>query len=485
MQKLLSFLLCLFTVISLHAQWYAKPRSISTVLNSCNSVAVCEIYGVTGLGYAYVNDGPTPGFNTPVYVSDGDTMTDFCFYENGIPGYQELAVFGSNGYLSTFLTYSTLITEDFNYTISSYVAPTNETSADGSFIIEFDSAVTAYPLQIVQDSSSPTITTLDAFSLNITGINEGWLTIYIQNPGDIYDYANFRIYAGDPNNYFVNTGLDVGISFQHADSGCDGWINLQPLNAVGTVYNTWSDDAANELVRTNLCPGLYGVYTYDMVSGEYVAGSIDTVVITNDNTTYIDSSLFSIIPQDTSYYFEDACTFDYGLPIDSVHYNEDTVFFSGGLLIATFDMTLYQGNNMLTISDSLITLSDSTVLLDIVVYCTVFKTDDFLGRRIMFLRGVENHFFTQPNLASVTESEKKQTGRVYPVPANNTLTLELAAFDDYKITIIDYQGRVYHTLEVTQTNQVTLAIENLPAGNYLVTVESDQSVEKHRFVKVN
>jgi hypothetical protein len=482
MQKFISFLICTFTIISLNAQWYAKPRSISTVLNSCNSIAVCEIYGVTSPGFVYVNDGPTPGFNTPVYVSNGDTMTDFCFYENGVTGYQELAVFNSNGYISQFLTYSTLITEDFNYNISSYVAPTNETSIDGSFIITFDSTVTAYTLQVYQNGNNPGINILDQYSLELTAIDEGYVTIYIQNPSDIYDYALFSIYAGDPYESYFLDSLNTGISFQHANSGCDGWINIQPLNAVGTVYNEWSDGTANELTRTNLCPGVYGVYTYEFVGSSY-SGSIDTIVITNDNTTFIDSSLFSIVPQDTSYYFEDACTFDYGLPIDSVDYSEDTVFFSGGLLIATFDMILYQGNNMVTISDSLITLSDSTVLLDVVVYCTLFKSDDFLGRRIMFLRGVDNHLFTQPNMVSVTESEIEQTTRIYPVPAQNNLTVDFIESGDYKITVLDYQGRIYNSIEVTQTSQVTLATESLPIGAYVLVVESDHSVEKHRFVK--
>lgn len=483
MQKFISFLICVFALISLNAQWYVKPRSISTDLNSCNNIAVCEIYGVTSPGFVYLHVGPSPGFVPPVLISDGDTLIDYCFYDVGTNGSHELAIYNSNGYVHQFLTYSTLITEDFNYDVSSYTPPTNEVSMDGSMTITFDSAVTSYTLQAEQNNLNyPAITIVDPYTLNLNGINEGYITFYIQNPVDIYDYAIFRIFAGDPYDAYFVDSLNTGISFQHANSGCDGWINIQPLNAVGTVYNAWSDNTTNELTRTNLCPGVYGVYTYELVGSSY-SGSIDTIVITNDNTTFIDSSLFSIVPQDTSYYFEDACTFDYGLPIDSVHYSEDTVFFSGGLLIATFDMILYQGNNMVTISDSLITLSDSTVLLDVVLYCTLFKSDDFLGRRIMFLRGVDNHFFTQPNMASVTEFKEEQKPRIYPVPAQNLLTIDFVQSGDYKITVLDYQGRIYNSLEVTQTSQVTLATESLPIGAYVLVVESDQSVEKYRFVK--
>lgn len=475
----------LFTFIFLPsillAQTYVKPRAITTDPNSCNSVVVCEMYGMSPHGYINRNNGfPSP----QVLVNHMDTLTDFCFYEAGNPNNHELEFFSSNGYINHYRTNSTLITPEFNYTISSYIEPTNETSTDGSFVITFDSSVTAFTYLFEQDGGYvPNVTILDAYSFSITNANEGYITIYVQDPGDIYNYANFRILLGNPNNIYVNTGLDLNISFQHAGLGCTGWINIQAVAPLGDVQAIWADGVYDEETRLNLCPGIYSAYTYDWVGGTYASGHIDTLVLTNDSLTYIDTNLFSMVPQDTSYYFTNTCFFDYYEPIDSVFYSEDTVYYSAPLLIATFEMIIYQGNNMITFTDSLITLSDSTVLLDVVVYCTEFKSA-FTGQRIMFLRGADNHYFSSP-FVSVQENEKSSVTNLYPNPVQNELNLNFGERGNYKIQLIDYQGKVLETFDIYDEKNVQFQTDQLDNGLYILLILSEKGNEQIKFVKNN
>jgi hypothetical protein len=473
MKKIVSLFILVWLTQIASSQAYIKARSISTVPNSCDNVAVCEYFGFDAPHYV------TPADWSPVYFSNGDTIYNFCFYDIVTPGSMGLAGFAGNGYNSTLVIGTSLVTEDFNYTVTSYVEPTNESSQDGSLLVVFDSAVTSYDIFVMQDAYTPPYTIVDPYTLSFTNLNEGYLAINIQDLADIYHYVDFRIHVGDPDSIYSNTGMDVNVSFQHAGTSCNGWINLQ-ANPPGTYYNTWSDDVANTTTRTNLCPGLYGVFSYNLVSGYYDQGSIDTVVITNDSLTYIDTNLYSMIPQDTSYYFTNDCFFDYYQPIDSILYNEDTIFYDGTLLIATFDMIIYQGSNIITYSDSLVTVADSTVLLDVVVYCTQFKST-FTGQRIMFLRGAENHFFVSPYLGE-REKPVLNTAHIYPNPTQGDLQIDFIQSGDYTVQLIDYQGKILGTFEISE-QQVTLPTDNLSNGTYILRVFSENEMQQYRFIK--
>ncbi|MEL7001780.1 MAG: FG-GAP-like repeat-containing protein [Bacteroidota bacterium] len=101
------------------------------------------------------------------------------------------------------------------------------------------------------------------------------------------------------------------------------------------------------------------------------------------------------------------------------------------------------------------------------------------GKGISTLNRVTSLTEDVPNLSSL---------KVYPNPAQNELTINLASFEnnnDLAVSIIDRSGRTLREVHSDQVNSgvLTLAINDLPDGLYLLKLQTSQGVETTKFLK--
>lgn len=479
MKQIAALLALIIPFISFN-QVYVKPIPLGVFTQgSCTNTVVCEQYNMPEHGWVWLVDEYNSGIEIE-YVDNLDTITNFCD-----PNYS-FDMYSSNGYMSHYQLYSSVVHPHLNYNVASYTAPT--AGQDGQIVLSFDSlaVLSDYEFWISQDNFyEPDTSILGPNTLSINNLNDGYLSIHITNPLDGNDHLNFRFYIGNPNDIYVNTGLDVHISLQHSSSisSCDGWIALTTPNATGNIYNVWCPApycyTANEMMRYNLCPDIYTIYTYEMIGGANVGASIDTLVLADNNTAYIDSSIYTNTIQDTSYVNFQDCQFDFNAAIDSVSYSEDTLFNNGTLLVVNFEMIMYQDQNFVSVSDSLVMINDSLILLDVVIYCDQFKAG-FKSRRIAYMRGVDEHNFVQNGLGLSDNNHLKT--QLYPNPCQDKLTIQLAhASTDIKVR--DCRGAIVDVNSNSIDDKVVLDVSALQNGMYFVEISSESGIETIRFVK--
>ena len=68
--------------------------------------------------------------------------------------------------------------------------------------------------------------------------------------------------------------------------------------------------------------------------------------------------------------------------------------------------------------------------------------------------------------------EAKPTMQVFPNPARNEVNISWAELSDGQVSLCDMSGRVLKTLQFTKTDRLTLALDGLAAGHYLLTRKS-------------
>lgn len=486
-------LVTFFAAFNGNAQAYMKPRVIGTVdLGGCTNEVVLELFNMPSDAIVAFDDVSLQPVNM---VSDGDTISNVCVthpnVQNSTNDYFYMGT--TNGYLThASVLYSSAITPHFNFSVVNYVEPTggyyDPLSADGELTLEFDSATVlgaGYTLYAFQDQGDVTnITYPNANTVTFSNVSQGWMTLFMPSLSDTTDHLETRFYFGNPNEVYINTGLNMALSMQHADNNCIGWVNATPTNATGNILTIWDNQVYNTSTQYGLCPGLYSVYTYelDVQTAQYVAGSIDTFIVTNSNTTYIDSSIYQNVPQDTVYLNFENCTFNYTAPIDTLTYTEDTVFQGGGITILAFEMNLQQDSTFFTIADTLTLLNDSIIQLDVAIWCdsTINKTSSFNGRRVVFLRGVDNHSFSQ-GTAAVKEVEVEEV-MVYPNPVEDELIVSFSESSDSEVSLVNSLGQIVWSV-VQMEKEMKIDVSGLSPGIYLLNVSSDSVRETFRIVK--
>lgn len=475
-----AFLFCIF--LQSIGQVYCKPRLIGTPnFYSDNNTVVCEAFNLSPKGYLMRSTGLN--VSNSQHITNLDTLTDFGIdtMYGALNG--SIDFYSSNGYLSHYWLFSSVVLPKFNYNVSAYTAPSGIGSADGSITITFDSLVPFNSMLFSQWNNTLVDTTLlDSHTIRFDSLANEYLQIVLGNPSDASDYLTFRIFIGDPNYLYVNTGLDMNFSVVHAGNNCNGLITAQPTNGQPIVYNVWSDGAYNEFTRTSLCPGVYSVYTYDLdVNAMYNNGSIDTIVITDNTTAYIDSSIFNYTIQDTSYFNSINCDFNYHLPIDSVTYVEDTLYNSGGILIVSFSLTMYQGNTVVTVSDSItIDPIDSLIMLDVAIYCDQFKST-FMGQRIAYLRGASEHHFYQSGVLAVGNLNELEY-ELYPNPVEDKLQVSFPEEVSGEICIYDPSGHLNLKRELKNEKSFTYDVNSLSKGVYFLSIRTNTSAVNTKFI---
>lgn len=479
MKAVISTLAGILFTLNAISQIYVKPKVVGTPnFYSSNNTVVFETGNLSPNGY-FTYDDSNAGMNEQV-ISIQDTLYNFGIDIQYALLSGKVNYYSSNGYISHYQLYSTVVLPKFNYTISAYTEPGSPASMDGSITLTFDSVVPFNTLVFQhRDDLYDDTTVIDEHTIRFDSLSANYLGITLGNTNDATDYVDFRIYIGNPNHIYVNTGMDMNLTVIHADNNCEGILLTQATNYQEQLYNVWSDGVYNQFNRTSLCPGIYSVYTYDLVNGLYHYGSIDTMIVTNNYTAYIDSSIFNYTPQDTAYFNFLNCEFDFNAPIDSINYSEDTLFNDGATVIVGFEFIVYQGNNFVTLTDTLIIGEDSLITMDVVLYCGLLKST-FNGRRIAYLRGApEHHFFQNSDLGS--SSATHSSVELYPNPVVDDLHLSFNSKSSGNIFIYDSAGELYLNQQINGIQEIHLNVDNLSKGFYFLKFASDNSSEAESF----
>jgi hypothetical protein len=162
-----------------------------------------------------------------------------------------------------------------------------------------------------------------------------------------------------------------------------------------------------------------------------------------------------------------------------VTYVEDTLYNSGGIVIVSFDLTMYQGNTVVTVSDSLTIDSDSLIMLDVAIYCDQFKST-FQGRRIVYLRGAPDHHFNQPEDLAVANLQELDYV-LYPNPASDILQITFQEEINGEIFIYDATGKLNFNEKISGEKFFNCDVSNLSKGIYFLQVQTNSAASRTKF----
>lgn len=467
-----------FIGFSAKSQTYVKAVSVGPLTPmSCNNTIVVQEYNMPSLAYSTTNaSGEMSGL-----VSNGDTIYNFCLNQS-TP--DQVHMFSTNGYVYSYELYSNAIAEYLDFEIYNYIEPSG--GSNGSLTIEFDSLQPLgadYDVIIWSPDFTVDTTIVGPTTLQVNSLDEGWILIQVLSTQDPNDFTEVRVKIGDMNAQYVNPLLPMSLSWQHADGNCLGWIQANPDTLGSNYHNVWSNEVYNEFGQVNLCAGIYSVYTFGFVPLGEFESSIDTFVIVDNSTAYIDSSLFQYAVQDTAYFNFENCGFDYNAAIDSIQYSEDTVYQGGGITIITFEMITYQNTSTIAVYDSLVLYNDSLVQLDVVIYCDSLlqKTGNtFNGRRIAYLRGADTHSFSQ-GVAGLSDESLPEL-QVYPNPVENTLFIESSDAGLISVQIFDARGSVVLSPEAFE-NSISIDMSSLVTGVYYAKIGNETGLKTIKVLK--
>ncbi|RYM35860.1 T9SS type A sorting domain-containing protein [Brumimicrobium glaciale] len=491
--KLLLAATFIFVSLFSSAQTYIKPRFVGTPQpGTCNNTVVCEVYNFVNHNQArLVNEHD----NNLQVIQHLDTIHNFC-YDIGLMQDHNFALVSSNGFYPTFYVYIPPALPKYEFNIINYQPPTADTVRDGSITIQFDSVMTSSSFTstfIDANNSLLNIVTSypDNYTVSFDSLSEGMLYYAFQETVNNQVVNENYIYLGDFDKEIVDTGLQVSVNYQHSNGNCEGFIDVFPTQIYpnSNMMIVWNDDqVSNSFSRTALCPGMYAFHVIEASPAMWYSGYIDTIIITNSNDSFIDSSLYNVILDDTITYQIDNCSFDYNLPIDSVDYHLDTISLSQGYLTGLFQLTIYQQQQITYVEDTVYALINSNTLLDIVLYCnntssfleTKTPTPDFQSKQFLIM--LNSNGVMHGNELSLT-SQSYPTISIFPNPMVNELNINSGSESTIDlIYLIDLQGKrqIFNT---PKTSNVSLNVSELSNGTYILWYNINDTWYQYKIVK--
>ena len=468
--KLLLIATFSFAGLTSNAQAYIKATFVGTPQpGTCNNTVACEEYNYSGHNRIELSQNMIPIHE----VQHLDTIYNFCFDVNYMDLHQ-FELIRSNGYSSTGSGPAGPLLPKFEFDILNYQAPSGDSIYDGQITIQFDSIVdqNIFGYDLLASFNNPDLVVhsfLDDYTVEFDSLTRGEFRFFF------FDTINSsattqNIFVGDLDPDYMDTGLQVSVNYQHSNGNCEGFIDVFAMqeNSGSDMGIIWADDQnMTNFSRTSLCPGMYSFYAYEFLAGQYTGAHIDTFILTNSNTSFIDSSLYNTIPDDTLTYQIDNCSFDYNVPIDSVVYNLDTLSLTQDSLVGLFQLTIFQQLQSTYIEDTVFANVDSTTVLDIVLYC-----DDSTGQKLafrsqQFMILMDSEGFIYSNNLSLDELKPSGVS-IYPNPFIDELSIDS---DDGSVIdvihLLDAQG-TRRIFELPRSTNVNLNLHHLSSGTYFL-----------------
>lgn len=85
---------------------------------------------------------------------------------------------------------------------------------------------------------------------------------------------------------------------------------------------------------------------------------------------------------------------------------------------------------------------------------------------------------------SIRDFQEWNTVQVYPNPTSNELNMDFgAATKDIEIRVYDLQGREERRVQLNSASRYTLALDDLAAGVYVVSIRSEDRIAVRKFIK--
>ncbi|MDX1651366.1 MAG: T9SS type A sorting domain-containing protein [Brumimicrobium sp.] len=474
-------LVCLFS----NAQAYIKATFVGTPQpGTCNNIVACEVYNYTGHNKVQLAE-------YGVHIQDVhhlDTIYNFCYDPTHTTVPYEFDLVRSNGYRGSVSGPVSPILPEFEFDVISYQAPTADTIFDGNITIQFDSIIdqTNFGFDLLSGNIPHQVTSsfIDDYTVQFDSLNRGEFRVFSVDSTGLLNNS-FNIFVGDLDPDWIDTGLQVSVNYQHSNGNCEGFIDVFAVqeHAGSSLLIIWNDTQLGyDYSISNLCPGMYSFYAYETSPVEIFSAFIDTLIITNSNASFIDSSLYNTVPDDTLLYQINNCYYDYSLPVDSVNFNLDTISLTQDSLTALFQLTIFQQQQSTYLEDTIYAHVDSSTVLDIVLYCYDSTGQKAAFQSKQFLIMLNSQGNVAGNDLSV-DFQNKSAARVFPNPIVNELKIEAKNKGIIEaIHILDSQGK-RQLFEVPGTSEVILDVSHLSKGTYLIWYKVNNSWYQQKVVK--
>jgi len=483
--KLIFTFTFIFFGFSSNAQAYIKATFVGTPQpETCNNIVACEVYNYTGHNKVQLGQMGTPIQD----VHHLDTIYNFCYDPTYATVPYEFDLVRSNGYLGAISGPVSPILPQFEFDVISYQAPSADTIFDGNITLQFDSIVDQnnFGFDLLSGSIPNQVTSnfINNYTIQFDSLNRGEFRVYFYDSiGNVI--SSFNIFVGDLDPDYIDTGLQVSVNYQHSNGNCEGFIDVFSVQeTLGSDMGIiWADDYfINDHSRSNLCPGIYSFYAYEFMNGAYLGAYIDTFILTNSNNSFIDSSLYNTVPDDTLLYQINNCYYDYSLPVDSVNFNLDTISLTQDSLTALFQLTIFQQQQSTYLEDTIYAHVDSNTVLDIVLYCydSTGQKAAFQSKQFLIMLN------SQGNVAGDDLSidfQNISAARVFPNPMVNNLTIQAENQKVIEVVhLIDAQGKrqLYRTPNASEVN---LDVTHLSSGTYLLWYKVNNIWYKQQIIK--
>lgn len=479
------FMVCCST--SIYSQSYILPRFIGEPTNTCDNTVIIERYNFDSPSGVFLTEGQ---FSSETPVHHLDTIENYCFSHNWFPAINSFQVYLSNGFRKEGIGDFQAIKPNGVFQVIDYQEPSSNFINDGWITLQFDSIISNeifnyYNLLRFTNQSSGDIDTtyIDNKTIRFINIGIGILNFGFESFAELDYHPYYRFYIGNTSEAFVETGLIGTINYQNADGNCAGWldIDVEPNDPTSFLSIHWEDDILAQYYLNDVCPGIYRFYVSEFSNvGAPVAGWLDSVIITNDNGGYIDSSYFQNNPEDTIYHYITECDFDYFTLIDSTNFYLDTLHYDNDSLVAIFNLTVYQTGNEYLISDTIYTLLDSLTLFNLVIYCEDTVTKSIFKSQRFLIMNSANGFISVAtgtlNQEEISAAISKTS--IYPNPSNGLISIKNNnLIFNTELNVFDFSGKLVYTHRMnSHSNIIEVDLRHLQSGIY--SLQIDQEMQK-------
>jgi hypothetical protein len=301
-----------------------------------------------------------------------------------------------------------------------------------------------------------------SYNVTVTDTNACEVTI----SGMVYDSTSTQ--SSDTS--FV---INVNTTNVSADGVCDG--NMQTSIVGGTApYSFIHSGGETTANLTNLCAGFYTVTVIDVngdsLSYSYLISSPETYY---DNDTYVDS----VVVDSVSSMLSEDCDINYQ-NVDSVYISSIEFPVADSAIVNW--IVFYNGTQSTVITESYYLQSgNGTYVLELSLYCPNRATDNFL-------KATDQIYYTTDLIGATGVNGISELNdvnvNIYPNPFNEQITIQLSENGNYDVDVYDMSGKLLLS-EKHNNSLITLNLNDLNQGQYLVKIQEDENIIIRKIVK--
>ena len=223
-----------------------------------------------------------------------------------------------------------------------------------------------------------------------------------------------------------------------------------------------------------MCEGFYNVTVID-ANGDslYYGYLINAPANVVDNNNYSDSTVVDTIAA----LLEENCDINYQ-DIDSSYIN--SISFDSLNHATVHWVVFYNGTETTVITDVYALMAGNGVYtLELNLYCPNRATQNILK--------VSDQIYYHSDLigSALTNGifENDLEIKIYPVPFNNEINIELNKVDNYNVSVFDLSGKLVVSQNNNNTNQISLQLNSIAKGQYIVVIKNDTQIITKKIIK--